>query len=204
MRHRVKTGTMIESATAAGYVHDVFLSYPRRGFVEDWVRQLLLPTLEDELGHVLDRTPRIFIDERIRAGERWPTTLRRALLRSRVLVGVWSAPYFRSRWCLAEWRSMHLRAARTGSRLVLPLVVRDGDCFHEDAKKTQTTDFKACCAPPHALRNTHPDAMRFYREVQRFVEEQVLPAVQSAPAWSPDFPIEMPEPMRPDFDLRRL
>lgn len=191
---------------APGYLHDIFLSYPRNSFVEGWVRKLLLPTLEAELAHVLpDREPQIFIDSDIRAGECWPAALRDALLRSRCLIAVWSAQYFRSRWCLAEWRSMHARTAgHPKPRLVLPLIVRDGANFPEEAQLTQAEDFKGLCWPHETLRHNHPDAMRFYREVQRLAEQVVLPALLGAPTWSPHFPIETPEPVRANFDLRRL
>lgn len=193
-------------AEPEGYAHDVFLSYPRGGFVEPWVRDLLLPILTDELSHLLpDRAPSIFIDSGMKPGERWPDALRRALLRSRCLVGVWSAEYFRSAWCLAEWRSMAARAeAAGGARLVLPLVVRDGLTFPADARHTVSQDFKVHCYDAEAIRHTHAALLALHRAVQQFAEDSVWPALDAAPSWSADFPIEMPEPPQPVVDFPRL
>lgn len=189
------SGRMLHEVPNGDYAYDVFLSYPRNSFVEAWVRDLLYPMLRDELSHLLpDRDPRIFVDFNIPTGEQWPTSLRRALLHSRCLVGVWSAQYFRSSWCLAEWKTMHERGVRFGgSRLVLPLVVRDGDTFPSDARGTQMWDFKQLCYDADAIRNTHPKLYALHQAIQAFAEE-LLSSLMSVPVWSADFPICMPEP----------
>lgn len=121
-----------------GYRFDVFLSYRRSGpgnagaWVRDHFHEMLKDCLADELG-----SSEVFLDLEAETGVRWPSLLRDVLARSKVLVAVWSPPYFQSPWCLAEWRTMEAReralAGRT--RLVYPLRYSGGDNFSEDARE---------------------------------------------------------------------
>ena len=88
------------------YEYDIFLSYKRGGDVEDWVVNHFYDRLLRCLEGVMDRDPKIFIDKTIKTGSSWPDVLKNALKSSRILVSVWSPPYFRSPWCDAEWKSM--------------------------------------------------------------------------------------------------
>src|SRR5262249_8725693 len=89
-----------------GYSHDVFLSYPRSEAVGEWMSLYFYPLLKKWLPTETSRDPKIFIDVEMEKGSEWPAYLKRALLGSRCMITVWSAEYFRSKWCLAEWQSM--------------------------------------------------------------------------------------------------
>ena len=64
----------------AGYQYDVFISYPRRGGITAWVRQVLEPLLREKLAENLPHgeAVSIFLDTAMEIGSRWPDTLAEA------------------------------------------------------------------------------------------------------------------------------
>ncbi len=131
------------------YEYDVFISYRREQPVRDWMQYHFYPLLKERLPDCLPDKPRIFIDWEIETGSHWPAALRKALKNSRCLVAVWSAEYFRSAWCLAEWRSMQERERLSGMRseenpygLVYAVKFGDGEYYPDEAKNTQYTDLE--------------------------------------------------------------
>lgn len=122
----------------ADYQYDVFISCRRPNPVGGWVKNHFHPLLVEWLSQAMPYEPEIFIDaEGIETSDDWPLKLRQALLGSRCLVTVWSADYFRSAWCMAEWKSMAKREDLLGYRtpenpsgLVYPVVFFDGEHLH--------------------------------------------------------------------------
>src|SRR4051794_13044009 len=116
------------------YQYDIFISYRRAPPVSDWVENHFRRLLEEWVGESFaEREPRLFIDTRVETGTDWPLELRNALLRSCLLVPVWSPRYFRSAWCMAELRSMRAREQQLGMRtqsdssgLIFPVRFNDG------------------------------------------------------------------------------
>ncbi|AXX31228.1 hypothetical protein APASM_3863 [Actinosynnema pretiosum subsp. pretiosum] len=154
-----------------GYQFDVFLSYRRSGqgnaaaWVRDHFHRMLVDCLADELGRT-----EVFIDLEVETGVEWPSLLRDALARSKVLVAVWSPPYFHSPWCLAEWWTMEAgeRALAGTTRLVYPLRYSDGELFPEEAKLRQHFDVRGCptrtpCSP---VRTGRPTCSTWYGPLQ--------------------------------------
>jgi hypothetical protein len=185
-----------------GYAWDVFLSYPSavektRVFTRTVLAPLLARELEAQLGQ-----RRLALDaEAIETGALWPDRLQQLHLRSRVFVSVLCWPYFtRSGWCCAEWSSAVAREALTPERshpLLFPLRLIDLD---EDSvnrldqpwrdqvasrKPLDLHDWANVMNPmadndrSHALRDT----------ISAFVERRLVPAIERAPAWRPDFPL---------------
>jgi hypothetical protein len=118
------------------YEYDMFLSYSRKGEWPDWVREKLLPLLRHWLGEELGREANVFFDQELEAGQAWPHRLRMAVVRSRVVVPLWSRMYFSSDWCLREMSMMVARERHLGfgsaanpGRLVVPAAIHDGDDF---------------------------------------------------------------------------
>jgi hypothetical protein len=193
-----------------GYVYDLFVSYTRKGPVGEWVHNHFYPRLSDWLGEYWDgeREPRIFIDSQIETGTRWPDVLKENLLRSRCLVAVFSPPYFRRPWCLAEWRSMWQREellARRGPRprLIFPVVFADGDSFPDDAKTAQLRDLSRFNVPHAQFRKTNAYTL-FVRAMQA-VAQDLRGMIKAAPDWESDWPVvEPPAPPEPGFQLPRL
>jgi hypothetical protein len=115
------------------YEYDVFISYRRQRLENKWLTEHFVPVFEWALNNAYQgaREPRYFFDQLhtnteiqsgdlvdgsgIEPGSRWREELEQAICKSRCMVGLWSLPYFRSRWCQIEWRSF---ASRTGNPLV--------------------------------------------------------------------------------------
>ena len=188
------------------YQYDVFLSYRRSGHgnAGQWVRNHFHPLLRDCLSDQVGWEPTIFFDLEVETGLRWPDLLADALRRSKMLVAVWSPPYFRSSWCLAEWQSMLAREQLlSGKVLIYPVVFSDSHTFPDAAKNRQSRDLKAWSNPFPAYQETR-DYDRFYQEMQDVAAElgRMLAAV---PAWQPDWPVHRPAELpTPRADLADL
>jgi hypothetical protein len=172
-----------------GYQFDVFLSYRRSGpgNAAAWVRHHFHRMLEDCLADELGLAA-VFIDLAVETGAVWPPLLRDALARSKVLVAVWSPPYFRSEWCLAEWRTMEARERELGgtTRLVYPVRYSDGENFPDDAKQRQHFDARQVSNPYPAFTGSHRQADLF-DTVQRIAAE-LAGMVTVVPPWQADWP----------------
>ncbi|NED06642.1 toll/interleukin-1 receptor domain-containing protein [Streptomyces sp. SID6648] len=190
------------------YEWDVFISYCHSGHVKNWVinhfHNELKLSLEDELPH----DPRIFIDYEIPVGSPWPDRLAEALARSRCLVPIWSPPYFRSEWCLAEWTSMRARqevvknSANKAPILIYPIIFSDGDHFPDDAKNTQhCRNLSEYGHDREQFRDT-PDYLAFQKEM-RTVAKEISDVLQHSPTWQAEWPMER-SPNIPNQPLTRL
>lgn len=192
------------------YEYDVFLSYPRQGNSGDWVRNHFYAELRGFLDEELVESPRIYFDEAQPPGVRWPQNLRKALLRSKVLVAVWSPPYFRSEWCLAEWQSMRAReahlcigGAENPQGLVFPVVFWDGENFPEEARETQWHDLSRFSLPSPEFART-AEFVEFQRRMQN-VARAIAKLLATAPPWQDGWPVRLPDsPAAPAFALPSL
>lgn len=197
------------------YEHDVFLSYTRRQPVLDWVRNHFYPRLEEWLGQQdLPHEPSIFVDWEIEAGSRWEEYLKHHLSRSRCIVAILSPPYFRSKWCLAEWCTMQERERACGlwgskeaRGLNYPVVFNRGD-FPGEVMARQLTDLSKYNYPYPAFASTL--AYLEFHDKMEDVAQNIAEMIRSAPPWSETWPIMWPSapaaPERPlaPFPLTRL
>ncbi|GAA1288603.1 toll/interleukin-1 receptor domain-containing protein [Saccharothrix xinjiangensis] len=174
------------------YEFDLFLSYRRSGNVQDWVWNHFRPVLHHCLADELDREPRIFLDVEIDTGTRWPDRLEEALRGSRLLLPVLSPQYFRSAWCLAEWRSAADREALVGGdcNLMYPVVFADRENFPAEARRRQARDLKPWNIPYPQFRET-PAYIPFHQEVQKIAQE-IAARLHHVPPWRPDWPVVRP------------
>lgn len=183
-----------------GYEFDIFISYRRTGNVAQWVQNHFEPRLRACLTDELIDEPRIFLDRDIEVGTRWPDELARALHRSHLLLAVWSPPYFVSRWCLAEWRTMLQREALLGideSRgLIYPIRFSDGDTFPLEAQNVQQeTSFKEWRLPYPQFAESQK-YLDFHQAVVGLAE-RLAARLTSPPPWRPDWPTLRPDPDEP-------
>jgi hypothetical protein len=176
------------------YEFDLFISYRRSGNVPAWVWNHLHPRLSACLADELSHEPSIFLDIEMDTGAHWPTRLERALLRTRILVAVWSAQYFRSRWCLAEWKTMADREKLVDPAhgLIYPVIFADSQSFPREALDRQARDMKRWNVPDPQYRET-PDYVGFHREVQAMAQE-LAAHLKTVPPWNPQWPVTRPEP----------
>ncbi|MGN7805777.1 TIR domain-containing protein [Ensifer sp. 22521] len=182
------------------YEWDIFLSYPSTPYVQPWVDNHFFPLLRDHLDALLPNEPRIFVDRAQPVGVEWPDNIKHALKHSRMMVAVWTPPYFRSHWCIAEWESMLAREQRFASlgtvnrmRLVYPVKYSDGRNFDERAQRIQVKDLSSF---GYHLPNFREAVayMEFYEAV-RDVAEDVEARLATAPDWEPDFPLVNVDPI---------
>lgn len=186
------------------YRYDIFLSYPRAGHAGEWVHEHFFPLLRDCLAGQLPRAPSIFVDTKLEPGVQWPDELRRALLDSRLLVAVWTPPFFLSEWCMAEWTSMLAREDRLRAQgnlphrgLVYPVVYSDGQHFDQRAKLTQyQTSLSSFTSPFPSFRQT--SGYTDFHAAMVTIAQEIEAQLAQVPPWEGDWPIELPKPGPPD------
>jgi hypothetical protein len=186
----------------SGYKHDVFISYQRSGNSFMWVRNHFYPRLKACLEDQLAYQPSVFIDKGMDRGVYWPHQLEDALLRTKILVAIYSPRYFGSEWCVAEWESMRLREERLGltgrdrsQGLIYPILFSDSDNFPAEARYRSWWDFKKWAVPDPVYQETR-EWPEFHRQVEAVAIDlaKLLPQV---PPWQPDWPVTRPEPALP-------
>ncbi len=197
---------------SADYEFDVFVSYkrepPEAQVITPWIDGVLKRVifwLKQELG---GRDVSIFFDrDTIDIGDKWPDTLRFGLRRSRCMVGIWSPEYFRSHWCVSEWRSFlareeHISAERRG--LIAPIKFHDGKWFPSEAQTTQTLDLSGYAGTTEAFWKTMR-AEELDQKLSLFAGS-LARIVDRAPPFSPDWPVVEEAPLaRPrGFEMERL
>ncbi|MFO1051280.1 MAG: TIR domain-containing protein [Planctomycetota bacterium] len=191
------------------YEYTVFLSYHRdlrvdavgrqsMSVVGEWVHEVFHPHLKKWLVE-FDPDAKVAFDGDLAQGARSEHHVRGLLTRSRCMLVVFSAPYFASRWCRAEWHSMLAREQLRdgGVELVIPVVFADGDHFDDQAKdRVQGRDAHrmqpfTVLGPRNQDHASFPD---FRAEIRRLCA-QICECARNAPEWREDFPWESPEPL---------
>ncbi len=183
------------------YQYDVFLSYTRKPPVGEWVQNHFHPLLNTWLSNHLGKDARIFRDVELETGTHWPEALQEAHRRSKILVAVWSPPYFSdSRWCMAEWISMRQREKELGLAsglkpgLVYPVVFSDGDRFPDEAKTTTWKNLSNFNTPYRQFRKTKKYVD--FDKIMQEVAQELLIRIENSPDWEPDWPIMHPDPQQ--------
>jgi hypothetical protein len=180
------------------YEFDVFLSYSRKGSSPKWVHNHFLPKLRDCLIDELGHEVKVFVDQEMEPGDIWPARLARMLGRSKILVSIYSAQYFRSDWCVAEWKSMAAREQALGLAssdltrgLIFPVLYADSQNFPDYGLDRMWHDMKGLDNPELMFQQTL-DWLEFHKRMRRIATdiEQML---RQVPPWQPDWPIVRPE-----------
>ncbi len=182
----------------ADYEYDIFLSYSRKNGVKDWVWNHFEPMLKMRLDGEMSTDSRIFVDKDMETGVKWPEELQMNLRASKCLVAVWSPQYFRSAWCMAEWKSMLKREEQLGLKtpentrgLVYPIVFSDGNHFPQEAKDTQHQNLCKWNYPYPVFKNSL-EYLEFDKAVQKICEE-LSRWISGAPTWNENWPIVTPK-----------
>jgi len=178
----------------------VYISYRREGLdVPAWVRTHFYPRLSELLDNNVDYEVKVFLDEKVTVGGRWPLELRNALQRTRILVPVCSPKYFSDEWCLAEWHSMARREEIVGTAcperppsLIYPVIFSDSRNFPSFAHERRMRSFTTWNQPYPQYQDSL-EYLEFHREMARMVEE-LVDVIEQAPRWQPDWPVETPVP----------
>lgn len=168
------------------YEFDIFISYRHEPFGY-WINQHFLPPFRDYLKQSvpLGRDAQIFIDrEGISTGDNWPDRLKYALAHSRCMVAIWHRDYFESKWCLAELNVMWHRRLQFPNppKIILPISVHDGQLFPQEVTPLQYKSFNDFALPGKPSKT--PKYVTLQRTIQQWVENDVVKAIDEAPAWS--------------------
>jgi hypothetical protein len=197
------SGTELEGLMTRLYQYDVFISYQRTSpTVPLWIKHHFYPRLSELLDDNADFEVKIFYDEHIPAGVKWPEKVQGALRRTRILLPVCSPKYFQDEWCLAEWHSMAKReeilgmsSAENAESLIYPVIFSDSKNFPEYARERRMRSFKDLNQPyPHFQASAA--YLEFHREMGR-VAAELVEIIERTPEWRPDWPVTMPKPEPP-------
>jgi TIR domain len=179
------------------YEYEVFISYRRDPPISDWVRSYFHEQLTQWLAAARPEAPRVFIDQAIDTGDAWPERLRRALLRSCFLVGVWSPSYFISKWCTAELATMMAREQALSMRtqaeprgLVFPVNFTERRYFPEYVAGIESHDFSKWAYTAPAFNNS--DAFLEFQAEIKDLAETIAQRLDDPPPWQSDWPVETP------------
>lgn len=203
--------SIIESVS--GYKFDIFISYCRHGSVQKWLLNHFYPKFKDCLADQYAPVPKVYVDRSMPRGVHWPSDLKKALRHSKILIPLFTPPYFESKWCLAEWQSMQAREKLLGlagpdnpQGLVYPILYSDSENFPMAAREISRWDFKGLSTPEPVFQ-TSREWIQFHHKVTD-VAQDVVELLKHVPEWRPDWPvIEEPEPVLmppppiPRFDL---
>jgi hypothetical protein len=159
-----------------------------------------MPLLRDCLDATLPSAPRIFIDQSQPTGVHWPTHIQTALLESKLMVAVWTPPFFRSDWCLAEWKSMLERedllagqGIKPARGLIYPVVYSDGKHFDAKAKERQYQTNLSSFTYPYECFKESGAYLQFYDAVMSIAQE-IEDHLGQVPPWQPNWPTIVPPP----------
>jgi hypothetical protein len=185
------------------YEYEIFVSYRRSQTVGQWVKNHLIPRLEARIDDVAPSPVRVSCDFQMAEGVNWPAELKRRVRTSGLLLAIWTASYFRSNWCMAEWQSFRRREMLLGlfsdeqtQGLVYPICYDDGNHFHPEAKQTQSTKSFARLNYPDEVFSQSALYLQFDDLVKEMAVELVA-RLEAIPSWRDDFPIVEPQPLAP-------
>ena len=149
---------------------------------------LMQARLELERGTQTD----IFFDRaEITAGMNWVETQRRALLRSRLLLGIWSPTYFASRWCLAEFATFRRRSELEYRNLIVPITIHGGASFPTEAQTTQWFDFREFMILGKAFNRS--EKYLDFEDAVRKLCGHIASQLKNAPQFDSSWPIVEPK-----------
>ena len=186
------------------YHYDVFLSYSRKGQWPSFVANIFLPAFDHLLSEELGQQIKLFQDtHEIRTGEYVQERLKRELVRSKVMVALWSKLYFSSDWCKIEAsfmlsRAESFREKQVTDRLVLPLVIHDGADFPPLLNEIQQQDIRKYANPYLAKDSLRKEELY---EVLRSFAEDVADAIRAVPDESFAWPYGDPDRYLAQLDV---
>lgn len=167
------------------YEHDIFISYKRSVMWTPWVLEEFKPRLEgfleSEVGPSL-----VFADDNIQAGAHWEEVLHSKICRSKIMIALLSASYFKSPWCKKELALMLEREQicahlmnQSNHGLIIPIRL-GGEGFPKRIADIQRLDF-ARHANPDISKQTLP-AYNFSNDIQSLAKI-ISDSLFQAPSW---------------------
>jgi hypothetical protein len=181
-----------------GYQYDLFISYVRQPPVLTWVNLHFKPTLEERIRCQFPLDPIIFVDDlSIPKGSKWSEKIIEALRTTRVIIPIWSADYFRSEWCVAEWITMEERQKQITQKekksvpVLFPIKFIDENYFPDLAKKTQMEDLSEYNYTTPEFKKSEK-FMAFEKKVED-IAKNICRIILDVPPWDPHWHIYSPD-----------
>jgi len=171
------------------YKYDVFLSVKWDEMFGAWVHEHFLPVFVPHVkNHVIAKCNREFggvfyFKEDIKYGTNWKNELKDVIPRSRCAIALCSPDYFRSPYCMLEWRSFSDRAEQANAELIVPASIHDGESFPPFARDIQVGDLHSFVIPGPGFLKTalYADFVTRVMEIAECVAEKV----KNAPTYQP-------------------
>ena len=189
------------------YQYDAFFSYKRDRESDAWherVKSKLEFWVKQQPG--FGTNVKFFFDsEEIQTGMRWRQKLASALKVSKCIICVWSPLYFKSKWCLSEWKTFVERERMRNCELVVPASFFDGETFPPEAKARQFMNFSNFSSTMPRFWDTE-SAVRFEEELLKPFAQNIARMIRSAPPYYDDFPVvEVPDDsIQGDETIKRI
>ncbi len=121
-------------------------------------------------------------------GSDWSLQLKESLAYSRVLVTIWSPPYFKNPWCVYECAMMLDRehqlkeqATENLPNLILAVIISDGDNFPEFTTKIRKFDCREFVVVGPVF-DSLPIYYEFQKRMRVWAKEMAL-VIKQAPEW---------------------
>jgi hypothetical protein len=187
------------------YRYAVFISYKRHGDYQKWIDDVFYPIVQN---YFIGRYGKshAFKDTQEQAehyGESLDNFINSGLVYSKCMVAVLNGPYFcNSFWCPKEFSIMKFRADKLQKPLLLPVIFtkRDSNAsvsLLKDACPGLAADIEKCYLPLFLEENKYlytnnafinsPDYNELVKEVRKWLDGSVVPAIKNAPAWQEDW-----------------
>lgn len=177
------------------YEFEIFLSYPRGSngklaVIENWVNEYFYPLLDFYCNASFESKIRIFKDNAIiSSGDLWPEIIRNALAKSKCLVAIWSAEYFRKDWCKKELSAMLYREQKLGYRtsknpfgLIVPICAFDGQFFPTIVQNIQQCKWSKYVKVGKAFERSEK-YLDFQDDMLMWIENDLAEVLEKAPPW---------------------
>jgi len=189
------TAPAIEPPT--DYQYSAFVSYKRSQNFDAWTREFVRH-LEFHLTQELAQPLGLFYDsESIQTGQSLPRSIQGGLLYSRCIVCLLSPNYFRSAWCIAEWKTFEDRQIKTSSELIVPISLFDGKYYPQYAAELKVEDLTDYAFVAAAFWSTERGVELEARIKQ--LSKRIAHVANSAPSFDPRWPIRSLESVQDDL-----
>lgn len=184
------------------YLYDIFISYPSSDIsVKPWVEGIFSKLLRNELathlGHPSDELSIFIQNQSIQSGQKWEELILDGLHYSKCMIPILSQTYFSSPWCCREIATLIKRTEtlkiaspqnNSEPKIILPVLFKKKDALIKIPKKIEKLQFcDKFCHYTFEYPNGSDAYLKLAQEIRKWVENELWPALNNAPAWDNSF-----------------
>ena len=182
------------------YRYHLFVSYKYDELIMPWLEGFI-NRLEFYLRQEVGDLSIFFDKEAIRTGAKWKKKLYESIRTSMCMIAFWSPEYFRSAYCVTEWKSFLEREKLENINLgglIIPVTINDGDSFPSEAKDTQQLKVHEYTSLVNAFWNSQK-ALLLEEEIRKLALE-ITESIHNSPAFKAGWPVKNSRP----YKLRKV